>query len=142
MLGYLFFESFFLRHADDSNSKNKHWFCSVQKFRDVTTAKLSDTLTRFCPPSQKSQLTFSRGYVPEVNSYSKWITQNFWPLFITIWSICIPKKLRIINLNEQKNHVPELWFEPTSPQITQNQGKLDLNTLTKSFRIKSTFDKQ
>ena len=41
--------------------------------------------------------------------------------------------LRKINLNEEKNHVPQLGLEPTSPQITsnsQNQGILDLNAIT------------
>ena len=32
--------------------------------------------------------------------------------------------LRKINLNEKKNHVPELGLEPTTSQITQNQAKL------------------
>ena len=31
---------------------------------------------------------------------------------------------------KKKNHVPEVGFEPTIPQITQNQGKLNLNTIT------------
>ena len=38
--------------------------------------------------------------------------------------------LRKINLNEKKNHVPELGLEPTTPQITQNQVKLNLNAIT------------
>jgi hypothetical protein len=38
--------------------------------------------------------------------------------------------LRKINLNEKKIHVPELGLEPTTPQITQNQAKLNLNAIT------------
>ena len=38
--------------------------------------------------------------------------------------------LRKINLNEKKNHVPERGIEPATAQISQNQGKLDLNAIT------------
>ena len=38
--------------------------------------------------------------------------------------------LEIINLNEKKNHVPEGGIEPMTAQISQNQGKLDLNAIT------------
>ena len=73
------------------NTLNK---LKVTYTRDVTTGatgatqvapKFSDTLTlsqsrgrgRLCPPSQRSQLTFSHGYVPE----PKLVLQN--PLFFT-----------------------------------------------------------
>ena len=38
--------------------------------------------------------------------------------------------MKIINLNEKKNHVPEGGIEPMTAQISQNQGKLDLNAIT------------
>ena len=38
--------------------------------------------------------------------------------------------MKIINLNEKKNHVPEGGIEPTTAQISQKQGKLDLNAIT------------
>ena len=33
-------------------------------------------------------------------------------------------------MNEKKNHVPEGGIEPMTAQISQNQGKLDLNAIT------------
>ena len=36
----------------------------------------------------------------------------------------------MINLNEKKNHLPERGIELTTLQISQKQGKLDLNTIT------------
>ena len=38
--------------------------------------------------------------------------------------------LRKINLNEKKNHLPERGIELTTLQISQKQGKLDLNAIT------------
>ena len=34
------------------------------------------------------------------------------------------------NFDEKKNHVPRPGLEPASPQITQNQVKLNLNAIT------------
>ena len=36
----------------------------------------------------------------------------------------------MINLNEKKNHLPEREIELTTLQISQKQGKLDLNAIT------------
>ena len=36
----------------------------------------------------------------------------------------------MINLNEKKFHLPERGIELTTLQISQKQGKLDLNTIT------------
>ena len=58
-------------------------------YRDVTTGvtgatvspKFSDTLTpkrgRFCPPSQRSQLTFFHGYVPDTSQNCFGFFANF-----------------------------------------------------------------
>ena len=36
----------------------------------------------------------------------------------------------MINLNEKKNHLPERGIELMTLQISQKQGKLDLNAIT------------
>ena len=33
-------------------------------------------------------------------------------------------------MNEEKDHVPEMGIEPVTLQISQKQGKLDLNAIT------------
>ena len=42
----------------------------------------------------------------------------------------IKKKIIKVNFNEEKNHFPERGIELTTLQISQKQGKLDLNAIT------------
>ena len=127
-----------------------HLFLLSQIYRNVSTGeigatavapKFSNNLTlsppdqgvRLCPPSQRLQLNFPRGYLPDIQcdlSAFSCVSDRFWPVF----HICTVKK-------ECRSKTKQLWNfknSSSSERILTHCVLLAQNTKWMSWRSEVT----